>query len=54
MRYYYLFKKLKYSDEGFWKKMYGRIERNIYDLSAKDFSYIYLTYYDKFESVFSA
>jgi hypothetical protein len=53
MFYYFMLKKLKYSDEEFWKKMYARIEENIYEISNKNFSYLYLTYYDKFESVFS-
>jgi hypothetical protein len=48
MDYYYLFKKLRYSDEEFWKKMYAKIERNIYEISTANFSYIYTTYYDSF------
>lgn len=53
MNFYFLMKKLRYTNEEFWKKMYAKIEENIYDFFPNQFSYIYLTYYDKFETVFS-
>jgi len=53
MNFYFLMKKLRYTDEEFWKKMYARIEQNIYDIYPRYFSYIYLTYYDKLETIFS-
>lgn len=33
--------------------MYAKIEENIYDLYPNQFSYIYLTYYDKLDTIFS-
>lgn len=54
MNFYFLMKKLNFTDEGFWKKMYGRIEENLYDLTPNNFEYIYLTYYDLTDKLFSA
>lgn len=46
-------KKLRYSDETFWKKLYAKIEENIYDLNDSEFEYFFLGYYDRLEEVFS-
>lgn len=34
---YYLMKKLNYSNQDFWKKMYAHIEEHIYDLNSGEF-----------------
>lgn len=53
MNFYYLMKKLNYADKDFWKKVYARIEENIYDLYPRQFEYIYMTYYDTAAEHFS-
>ena len=54
MSFYFLMKKLGYSDSAFWKKMYAKIEEHIYDLHGQHFEYIFITYYDRFEELFTA
>ena len=53
MKTYYIMKKLRYDKEEFWKKIYEKIEKHMYDLRSPDFEYLFLGYYDRFEEVFS-
>lgn len=53
MSVYYLMKKLKYSNEEFWKKMYAHIEENIYDIGSFEFEKFFLRYYKVSDQYFS-
>ena len=50
---YYMMKKLRYSNEDFWKKMYAQIEENIYDLGSFEFEKFFLRYYKVSDQYFS-
>ena len=52
MNYYYLMKKLNYSDADFWKKMYQKINDNLYDIPGHHFEDLLIRYYDVIEEKF--
>lgn len=54
MKFYHLMKKLGCRNEEFWKKMYGKIEEEIYEIYPSDFEFLFLTYYKKSSEVFSS
>ena len=53
MPYYFLMKKLGYTDAEFWRKMYAKLEEELYDLHSQHFELLFVRYYGRFDEVFS-